>query len=246
MMTTDLGRDLQDKDVTRPERPRSFPHRLQASRGEEGYTLVALMALMTILMLFAMAAAPSVNQQAQRERETEAIFRGEEVAEAIRLYYIYRGHQGVASLPTSMDQLLEGVAVPGRTNKIQVLRPEAAHDPLSKSAEWRLVRPNSQDLISFEKAVALFAGGTVPRSHDAFVAGLQNQVAPQIVNIIGIGSSDASTTTEPEGIGTVSAFSADNVSGPFVGVASESKTKSVITYYGIEQHDQWVFTPLFR
>ncbi len=44
---------------------------------EAGYTLVALLALMTLLALFATAAAPSIRQQAQREREKETIFRGE-------------------------------------------------------------------------------------------------------------------------------------------------------------------------
>ena len=53
-------------------------------RREDGYTLVALLALMTVLALFALAAAPSIRQQAQREREIETIFRGEEVADAIR------------------------------------------------------------------------------------------------------------------------------------------------------------------
>jgi hypothetical protein len=33
---------------------------------------------------------------------------------------------------------------------------------------------------------------------------------------------------------------------PFIGVASQSKSKSVIAYYGIENHSKWVFTPLFR
>src|SRR5258705_7576586 len=82
-------------------------------RHEEGYTLVALLALMTILALFALAAAPAIRQQAQRERENEAIFRGEEVADAIRLYYSYQVRQrnlrADAALPTSIDQLLEGV-----------------------------------------------------------------------------------------------------------------------------------------
>ena len=45
---------------------------------EEGYTLVALLAVMTVLALFAAAAAPSIRQQAQREREVEAIFRAAE------------------------------------------------------------------------------------------------------------------------------------------------------------------------
>ena len=39
--------------------------------------------MMTVLALFAMAAAPSIQQQSQREREQEAIFRGEQVADAI-------------------------------------------------------------------------------------------------------------------------------------------------------------------
>src|SRR5712692_2998524 len=76
---------------------------------EAGYTLVALLAVMTLLALFAMAAAPSIQQQAQREREKEAIFRGEEVADAIRSYYRYKGAQGVNSLPNSIDDLLEGI-----------------------------------------------------------------------------------------------------------------------------------------
>jgi hypothetical protein len=43
-----------------------------------------------------------------------------------------------------------------------------------------------------------------------------------------------------------SSSSSDDSSGPFVGVASRSKRSSVLTFYGIESHDQWIFTPLFR
>jgi hypothetical protein len=38
----------------------------------------------------------------------------------------------------------------------------------------------------------------------------------------------------------------EDSSGPFVGVASRSERASVLTFYGIEQHNQWIFTPLFR
>src|SRR5262245_13360146 len=92
-------------------------------RSQGGYTLVALLLVMSLLALFAVAAAENVRQQAQREREKEAIFRGEQVADAIRSYYRYRGAQGVQSLPTSMDQLLEGI--PHGTKKLQILRTEA-------------------------------------------------------------------------------------------------------------------------
>src|SRR6476620_3654039 len=99
-------------------------------RSEGGYTLVALLAMMTVLALFAMAVAPSVQQQAVREREQEAIFRGEQVADAIRDYYRYRSTLnrggGDQALPTSMDQLLEGIPVPGGSKNRQILRPSAA------------------------------------------------------------------------------------------------------------------------
>ena len=119
-------------------------------RSEGGYTLVALLALMTVLALFALAAAPSIRQQAQREREIETIFRGEEVADAIRDYYKYHRAQGMPidqALPTSLDQLLEGIPILGGSKKRQILRASATRDPLSAPGEWRFIRPRSQGLV---------------------------------------------------------------------------------------------------
>jgi type II secretory pathway pseudopilin PulG len=205
------------------------------AKGEGGYTLVALLALMTVMALFAMAAAPTIHQQAQRERETEAIFRGEEVAEAIKQYVRYSaGNQ----LPTSMDQLLEGVTLPGRTAKIQILRQEAGHDPLTKSGEWRLIRPRSQELIAFQRSVMIYAGNRLPQPSDPIMQRIQQQSVPQLVNVLNTGSSDATPLLDsPDDAGAT---------GPFIGVASHSKSKAVLTYYGIDRDDQWIFTPLFR
>lgn len=189
--------------------------------------LVALIALMTILALMLIAAAPSIQQQAQREREIEAIFRGEEVAQAIRLYVRASGGQ----LPTSMDQLLEGV--PRGTQKVQVLRPSAARDPLSSSGEWRLIRPGTQDLLEFQRKVMLYANGNLPPTHEG---GLQQYVV-QMTSLVNTGSEESATDSHSDSGGGI---------GPFIGVASSSKRDSVITYYGISRHDQWVFTPLFR
>src|SRR6185369_17779390 len=120
----------------------------QRRDSEGGYTLVALLLVMSLLALWAVAAAENVRQQGQREREKEAMFRGEQVADAIRSYYRFRGAQGVNSLPTSMDQLLEGI--PRGTKKLQILRVEASRDPLSSSGEWKLIGPTSQDIGGFE------------------------------------------------------------------------------------------------
>ncbi len=129
-------------------------------RSEGGYTLVALLAMMTVLALFAMAVAPSVQQQALREREKEAIFRGEQVADAIRDYYHYRAGTtrtvGDQALPTSMDQLLQGIPIPGGSKNRQILRASAARDPLTIEGEWRFVLPRTEALIDFQQSIMFY------------------------------------------------------------------------------------------
>jgi type II secretory pathway pseudopilin PulG len=215
---------------------------LSARRPSEGgYSLVALLALMTVVALFAMAVAPRVQQQAQREREKEAIFRGEQVADAIRQYYGYRTMvnrvPGDQALPTNMDQLLEGVPIPGGSKNRQILRASAARDPLTIEGDWNFVRPRSQALIEFQQSIMFYTGNFVPQPRDTQMAQLQQFAVPRIVSSINVGERDPQSSSS----------SADDVSsGPFVGVVSRSKKDSVLTFYGIERHDQWIFTPLFR
>ena len=202
---------------------------------------MALLAVMTVLALFAMAVAPSLQQQSQREKEKEAIFRGEQVAEAIREYYRYRATvnslRGDQALPTSMDQLLQGVPIPGGSKSRQILRASAARDPLSLEGEWRVIHPRSDELIVFQQAVMAYVGSVAPQPRDPQMIQLQQVAAPPIVNVLNTG-----TPAQPKGSSSIS----DDSSGPFVGVASRSKRASVLTFYGIESHDQWIFTPLFR
>jgi type II secretory pathway pseudopilin PulG len=198
---------------------------------ERGYGLVALLVVMSLLALFALAVAPEVRQQSQREREKEAIFRGDQVADAIAAYYQYRGRQGVNALPTSIDQLLEGI--PRGTKKLQILRTEAAKDPLSSSGEWRLIGPTSSEVTQFVAALTVYSGGTPPVPRDQSLASL----IPRVTNILDTKSSGAAPGGEDD---------SENSSGPFLGVASRSRRNSVITFYGIDHHDGWIFTPIFR
>ncbi|MDQ1707046.1 MAG: hypothetical protein QOJ88_257 [Pyrinomonadaceae bacterium] len=204
--------------------------------GEHGYTLVALLALMAVLAIFALAVAPGIRQQAEREREIETIFRGEEVADAIRLYYSSqvrtRGLRGDAALPTSVDQLLEGI--PAGTKKLQILRASAAHDPLSPSGEWNLVRPRSNQLADFQRSIMLFANNIKPTTNDPELQRTEGDLAQTVIPTLGIAATSSPST------------SVDNSSGPFIGVVPDSQNASVINYYGIDRHDGWIFTPLFR
>ena len=197
--------------------------------------------MMTVLALFAMAVAPSVQQQAVREREQEAIYRGEQVAGAIKAYYRHRANTlrvvGDQALPTSMDQLLEGVPVPGGSKKRQILRVSAARDPLTIEGEWRLVLPRSEALIDFQQSIMFYTNNVLPPVSDPQMQQLQQFAVPRLQNILNTGS-------QPSGSSDSSV--SDDATGPFVGVASRSRRDSVLTFYGIERHDQWIFTPLFR
>jgi len=207
---------------------------------QRGYTLVALLVVMTLMALLALAAAPSILQQAQRDREKEAIFRGEEVADAIRLYYgaqVRNGRpQGDTALPTSIDDLLEGVSIAGRTKKLQVLRASAGRDPLSKTGEWQLIRPHSAAMADFVRSIMLYTENKPPTTNDPQLQKMQPLMAPLVLPVGGLSSGSISSGNDPLG----------SSSGPFIGISSRSKHSAVITYYGIDQHNQWVFTPLFR
>jgi hypothetical protein len=196
---------------------------------------------MTIMSLFALAVAPSAQQQAVRDREKEAIFRGEQIAEAIKIYYLYRvrttGQVGDNALPNSMDQLLAGIPVVGGSKNRMILRLSAARDPLTIEGEWRFIRPRSESLIEFQQSVMFYAGNALPPPREQQMAQLQQFAVPVLTNLVNLGrpgQSQPGTSID------------DDSSGPFVGVASRSKRSSVLTYYGIEQHNQWIFTPLFR
>ncbi len=201
--------------------------------GERGMTLLVVMGMMAVFAIGLLAVAPSVYQDVQREKELEAIRRGEEIAEAIRQYIIY--YQG-QRLPQSIDDLLEGL--PQGTRKRQILRASAAVDPLSDDGRWRLIKVDPQVLGRFAKRVQAFNNGLLPSNPAPNQ--LFDRYGVVIVNAIDTGSDD-----EDDDEADLD-FDVDTDNTPFIGVASQDKGKSVIAYYGIERHSSWIFTPLFR
>ncbi len=199
---------------------------------ESGMTLFAVMGIMAIFAIGLLAVAPSVQQEIQRDKETETIARGEEVAEAIRQYVeFYRG----AKLPNSMDDLLEGL--PYGTKKRMILRASAAIDPLSEDGKWRLIKADVQSIGPFARRVQNYNGGILPSNPSQIF----DRYALVVVNSLNTGSE--SDTEDADDDLSIEVFTENT---PFIGVASQSKNKSIIAYYGIENHSKWVFTPLFR
>ncbi len=189
--------------------------------------MMAVMGMMTIFAIGLLAVAPSIQHEVQREKELEAIRRGEEVAEAIRQYVqFYNGQR----LPESMDDLLEGL--PQGTKKRHILRASAAFDPLSEDGQWRLIKAEPEIIARFAKRVQEHNNGVLPSNPSAVF----NRYTVVIVNSIDTGTED---DVEED-------FDVVTDNQPFIGVASQSRSKSIINYYSIERHSSWIFTPLFR
>ena len=197
--------------------------------GESGMTLVAVMMMMAIFAVALMAVAPSVQQGVQREKELETIRRGEEIADAIRQYVIARN----GKLPESIDDLLEGL--PQGTKKTMILRPSAATDPLSEDGEWRLIKADPKIISAFAKRVQVYNNGLLPNNPTQ----LLDRYSIQLLVNLNTGTEDETDIVDED-------FDVTTENQPFIGVASQSRSKSIITYYGIERHSNWIFTPLFR
>jgi type II secretory pathway pseudopilin PulG len=94
---------------------------------EQGFMLVGLIVAIFFVLLALSVAAPKVAQQLRREREVEAVHRGNQYVRAIRLYYRKFGHY-----PGSIEQL-------EKTNNIRFLRQRYV-DPITDKDDWRLIK----------------------------------------------------------------------------------------------------------
>jgi type II secretory pathway pseudopilin PulG len=205
---------------------------ISKQHSQKGMSLLAVLAVMTLFAIGLLAVAPTVQQDVQRDKEIETIRRGEEVADAIKQYVIFYGG---TKLPNSMDDLLEGL--PYGTKKRQILRPSAAIDPLSEDGKWQLVKFDSKSFINFGRRVQIYNNGVLPASPSTI---FQRYELP-LVNII---NSETDTDNKEADDDVQEDVATDNT--PFIGVVSQNRSPSIITYYGIENHSKWIFTPLFR
>jgi len=93
--------------------------------GEAGYTLAIFVMIIAIMGIMMAAAVEIISFQAQREKEAELIFRGQQYVEGIRLYRKKYGRY-----PMRMKELWE--ADP------KVLRQKWT-DPITGSDKWGIV-----------------------------------------------------------------------------------------------------------
>src|SRR6267378_2555344 len=99
------------------------------AESQGGYAMLMVLFLTTVLLLGAIAAAPYVRTERQREKEQEMIWRGKQYVRGVKLYYRKTGR-----FPTSVDDLTKP-----KLGSLRFMR-QAYKDPMNKEdGSWRFI-----------------------------------------------------------------------------------------------------------
>ena len=101
---------------------------------QQGFTYVALLISVAIIGVGLAAKGVEWDRAAQRAREAELLFVGNEFRRAIALYY-YRSPSSIAEYPKSLEDLLEDPRYPGTQRYLRRIY----RDPVTGRPEWGLI-----------------------------------------------------------------------------------------------------------
>ncbi len=97
---------------------------VNARPSEDGFTLLAVIFLMTILTLWMAVAVPKMTKSIQRDRDLETMHRGKQYIRGIQLYY-----RKFHAYPPNIDALV-------KTNEIRFVRKRYL-DPMTGKDDWK-------------------------------------------------------------------------------------------------------------
>ena len=115
---------------------------------QRGTILLTLLFLVVLLGLTAGLAGQALKDYAQREREDELLWRGQQYRQAIASYA--RGQGGVQAYPASLEDLLRDPRFPGMIKHLR--RPY--EDPMT-GQPWELIRDGGNRVIGVRSSSTL-------------------------------------------------------------------------------------------
>lgn len=220
-------------------------------RRDAGFSLAALIFFATAASIALAAAVPAYRLQAQREREEELIFRGEEYARAIQKY-----QRKFGVYPQNLEALLE-------TNGLRFVR-RAYKDPITDKP-FRVISLNADGSVNGSTILnqrvnntPLFGGnlqtlGQPQQQQQQTPAprGQQPQQQGQPQGPPGQGGQRGQPGQQPlPGLGGFSLGPNGQVGNPqgnnvglagIIGVSSQSEEKSVKVYNNRQKYNEWEF-----
>lgn len=186
----------------------------QLKSGERGYAMAALLVALAVMGVLASAAMPSWKQMAQREKEAELIFRGQQYARAIGLF---QRRAGPGVNPPSLDVLVQ-----------QKFLRKKYKDPIT-GGDFDLISPTTPMSIPTSQTPGGQTGSgraTLPGTAATGRGGLSQPLA------------SAGRGTQPGG---APVGFGGTVAGGIVGVQSKSKAESIRIYNGRTHYNEWQF-----
>lgn len=221
--------------LLRPIRRRSFASGKTRRRGgESGYTLLLVVFFAAVMIIAASVAVPNLITQARRRKEAELIWRGNQYARAIGLYYRKTGHY-----PRSIRQLAKGV------NGVHFLR-HRYKDPMNTNGggSWRVIYlgPGGQLIGSLRwKTLAQYEAAQLGLPMPKGKSGKKKKKSGKGFSLGGQSTGDAFGGN---------GFSQSNgriidegqmMGGNLIGVASKVNAKSIKHYMGADNYRDWEF-----
>jgi type II secretory pathway pseudopilin PulG len=205
--------------------------------------MAALLVAMSVMAVFMTVALPVWNTQAQREKEAELVFRGEQYARAVMLYQ----RKFANALPPSVDVLLNDRYLrkkykdPVTGGEFQLLS--------GASAQANAGVPGGQTGGNRTPGGPVTTGGQRGTTGTGGTSSTLGQTGSQTGTGLGSGAGARGAGGAQSGFGLgagVSAGAGGTVPGGIMGVTSRSSAKSLRLYNGRGVYNEWTFVPVQR
>jgi type II secretory pathway pseudopilin PulG len=221
----------------------------KSRRNEAGYTLLLVVFMVATMLIAAAIARPNIITEGRRQKEEEMIWRGNQYARAIGLYY-----RAFGRFPTKVEDLTN------QTNGVRFLR-HAYPDPMNKeNGSWRFIYigPNGI-LIGSNRQQSLLQGALngagMPGMGMPPLTGTMGQLANSAQNNIpGSGApglpvvlspnnnSSADSSSSSSGFGSQpQPLGGSTIGGNIIGVGSKIDKGSLRLYIGEDNYKNWEF-----
>lgn len=220
--------------------------RRSSGTSQDGYAMAALLVAMSVMAVFMTVALPVWNTQAQREKEAELVFRGEQYARAVMLYQ----RKFANALPPSLDVLLNDRYLrkkykdPITGGDFQLLSGASAQANVGALGGnlGGAARPGGP--VVARGSTGSTGGGTTGNS----AAGSSSSFGQSSMQQSSLGNRGAAAAGNSGfGLGAgVGAGPGGTVPGGIMGVTSTSSAKSLRLYNGRGNYNEWTFVPVQR
>ncbi len=239
---------------SRPKRTEraSLHTRQKNSKSESGYTLLMVVFMVATLLLFAVAATPSVVIEGRRVKEQEDVWRGNQYVRAIRLYY-----QKTGRYPQTVDDLTKPDAAGNH-----FLRKTYSDLMNPVDGKWRFiyvsqsgqligsVRYHSLQEMAIAQGVGTSlgtvaggAGSVVPTSGQGAQSAQGAQAGPAGQSTTGFGGATPAfgTSAQPQNLAPLEPVDGPVLGGFLIGVGGKTKSPSLMVYQGGKTYYDWEF-----